>query len=210
MDLGGVFIVFGNKVILWCRSSKVSESVLDAFWSLNVKEFGEIRIGVKMNHETHKSHKEKLILQNGFDDNIVSITLFPWISNDYLSNMIDMGVKWFILRWYGTGDVPEYIYPFFRKAREHEIPIIIATQCGWSTSMWVYIVGLDALKFGVIESYDMSIESITTKLMRCIRQWIPYKDLKHMMQHNIHWEISMTHAKSFRNKVLQKTIEEMD
>lgn len=206
MDLGGVFVVFGSKLILWCRSKKLSESELDAFGSFNAKEFGEIGIGVRINYETHKLHDEKLILKNGFDDNIMSITLFPGISNEYLLKMIDMGVRWFVLRGYGTGDVSEYIFPFLQKAQEKEIPIVVTTQCRGSTVMWIDSVWLEALKFGVIESYDMSIESMTTKLMRCIKQWIPYKDMKHVMQQNLHGEINTTQVKFFRSKELQESI----
>ena len=207
MDLGGVFVVFGSKLILWCRSKKLSESELDAFGSFNAKEFGEIGIGVRINYETHKLHDEKLMLKNGFDDNIMSITLFPGISNEYLLKMIDMGVRWFVLRGYGTGDVSEYIFPFLKKAQENEVPVVVTTQCRGSTVMWIDSVWLEALKFGVIESYDMSIESMTTKLMRCIKQWIPYKDMKHIMQQNLHGEINTTQVKFFRSKELQESIE---
>ncbi len=73
--------------------------------------------------------------------------------------------------------------------------------------MWIDAVWLEALKLGVIESYDMSLEAMTTKLMRCLRQNIPYQDMKKVIQENLHGEINTTQVKFFRTQELQDSIE---
>ena len=209
MDLWWVFLVFGSKLILWCRSKKVSESNLDAFASFNQKEFGEIGIGIKLNYDTHKSHENPLVLKNWFDEDVMSITLFPWVSNEHLIKMIDFWIKWFVFRWFGTWDVPEYIFPFLEKAKEKKIPVIVTTQCRWSTMMGIDSVGFDALKLGVIEAYDMSMETMMWKLMWLLKQKYSYDQIKTMMQRNFYGEVNTTKARVFRNQELQKAIDEL-
>lgn len=209
MDLWWVFLVFWSKLLLWCRSKKVSESDLDAFASFNQKEFWEIWIWIKLNFDTHKSHHNQLILKNGFEENVMSITLFPWINNDYLLKMIDLWIKWFVLRWFWTWDVPDYIFPFLEKAREKEIPIVVTTQCRWSTMMWIDSVWFDALKLWVIEAYDMSMETMMWKLMWLLKQWYKYDKIKDMMQRNFYSEVNTTKARVFRNQELQRQIDSL-
>ncbi len=211
MDLWWVFLVFGSKLILWCRAKKVSESDLDAFASFNQQEFGEIGIGIKLNFDSHKSHNNPLMLKNGFDDNVMSLTLFPAESNnDYLMKLIDSGVKWFVLRWFGTWDVPGYIFPFLEKAREKKVPVIVTTQCRWSTMMGIDSIGLEALKLWAIEAYDMSMETMLGKLMWLLKQDCPYENIKTMMQRNFYGEINTTKARVFRSQELQAAIDNLN
>lgn len=51
LNLAGVFIVFGSKIIKGCRAKKVSESELDAFRTFNQKDFGEIGVGTIFNFQ---------------------------------------------------------------------------------------------------------------------------------------------------------------
>lgn len=210
MDLGWVFVVFGSKLILWCRSKKVSEADLDAFSSFNAKDFWEIGIGIKINFESHRYHSNPLHLKNGFEENIMSVTLFPGISNNMLEKLLDIGAKWFVLRGYGTGDVSEYIFPFLKKCQNLQVPVVVTTQCRGSTIMGIDTVGLQALKFWVIEAYDMSIETMTTKLMWIIKQGYEYQKIWEMMQRNFYWEIDTKRAKVFLNEDLQKSKNQFD
>lgn len=208
MDIWCVAVVFGSKIILWCRSKKLSESDLDAFGSFNARELGEIWLDIRLLRDDFPTHTDKLILRNWFEDKIMSITLFPGISNEYLEKMFDIWIKWFILRWYGTGDVSDYIFPFLQKCQEKLIPVVITTQCRWSTIMGLDSVWFEALKYWVIEAYDMSIETMTTKLMWLLSQKCPYQEIKNRMQENMHWEINTKKSLTYKGDILLRSIKE--
>lgn len=204
MDLGGVFVVFGSKLILGCRAKKVSESDLDAFKTFNDSDFGEINIGLKINKDGYKSHTKKFKAKNGFEDNVVCLTLIPGLNGDYLKAFIDQGVKGLILRAYGSGDIPYDILPALVYAKEKKIPVIVTTQCpGGATVMGINDAGFRALHTGVIQAFDMSMEAMSTKLMWLLKQGVKYEGLLEKMQENMIGEVDTRKAKVFLSKELE-------
>lgn len=198
MDLGGVFVVFGSKLILGCRAKKVSESELDAFKTFNDSDFGEIAIGIKINKTTHRGHHKKFKARNGFVDNIVCLTLIPGLSGKYITKLVDSGVKGLILRAYGSGDIPYDMLDALQYAKKRNVPVVVTTQCpGGATIMGLNDVGLQALHTGVIQAFDMSMESMSTKLMWLVAQKIPFEALKKKMHTNMVGEVSSRNAEVF-------------
>lgn len=201
LDLGGVFVVFGSKIILGCRAKKVSESDLDAFKTLNKSDFGEIGVGLLIKDETKPSHNKPFKAVNGFEDNIVSITLVPGFRADYLVKMIDTGVKGIVLRGYGSGDIPYELLPVLEYAKTMKIPVVGTTQCpGGATVLGVNDAGLQALNAGLIQAFDMSMETMTTKLMWLLKQEVPYEKIAEKMHENMAGEIDTRKAKVILNK----------
>jgi L-asparaginase len=201
LDLGGVFVVFGSKIILGCRAKKVSESDLDAFKTFNQSDVGEIGVGLLIKDETRPGHKKPLKAKNGFEDNIVSITLVPGFKSDYLMQMIDDGAKGIVLRGYGSGDIPYDLLPVLEYAREKKVPVVGTTQCpGGATVLGVNDAGLQALKAGLIQAFDMSMETMTTKLMWLLKQKTSYEEIKKKMHENLAGEIDTRKARVILNK----------
>jgi L-asparaginase len=192
LDLSGVYVVFGSKIMLGCRTKKVSESQLDAFKSFQDADFGEIRIGIKINSKKYpKRHKNKFKPQNGFEDNIISLTCIPGMQSRYVERLIDSGIKGLILRGYGAGDIPYDLLPALDLAKKKKVPVVITTQCPTATTiMNTNDPGLQALKAGAIETYDMSMESMSTKLMWLLKQGVAYKKIRELMHKNMVGEIN--------------------
>lgn len=204
MELGGVFVVFGSKIILGCRAKKVSESDLDAFKTFNDSDFGEIGVGIILNKDTNKAHNDSLIIKNGFDDHIACFTMIPGLDPNIIVGLIDNGIKGFILRGYGSGDTPTNFVPAFEYARMKKIPIVITTQCpGGATALGLNEPGLKALEAGAIQVFDMSMESMSTKLMWLLQQKCPYEKIKEMMQTNLRGEINPKKAKIITSKAME-------
>ncbi len=206
MDLGGVFLVFGSKIILGCRAKKYSESDLDAFKTFNDSDFAEISIGIKINKEGYDRHDRPFKAKNGFEDNIACFTCIPGLRNEHLIALIEGGIKGIILRAFGSGDVPHELLPALRRAREKKIPVVITTQCpGGATVMGLNDPGLQALRQGkVIQAFDMCMEAMSTKLMWLLKQGIPYEELRDNMQKSLCGEVSTKRVKVFLNQELQK------
>lgn len=190
MDVAGVYVVFGSKIILGCRAKKNSESDLDAFKTFNSTDVGEIGIHIKLNEKHGYRESKKFKAKTGFDANLAVITLEPGISPKIFEQLLNSGVNGFVLRAYGAGDIPATLLPFLESAHEKKVPVVVTTQCpNGVTEMNLNLVGLHALKTGVIQAFDMSMESMTTKLRWLISQKTPYEKIKALMEENLCGEV---------------------
>jgi len=191
MNLAAVALVFDEEIILGARSSKVSESKLNAFETINWDLLGEIRIDIRLSDEAKPRHKGNLKLQKGFESNIAVVTLIPGTPNETLMALLQQGVKGLVVRAFGPGNIASQYLDFIRQALKMKIPVVVHTQCmEGATSMHLYDVGKQALDLGVIQSYDMSLEGVTTKLMWAIKHASTYDGVKKLMHTNFTGEIN--------------------
>ena len=191
MDLAGVFLVFGSKIIPGCRAKKVNESELESFDAFNEAPFGEIMIRIRINRKNYQHrHKKNLVAENGFDDNILCFTCIPGLNSEFLIKLIDQKVKGIILRAFGPGDVPYEMFSALKYARKKKVPVLITTQCPRGvTVMGINEPGRKALELGVIQVLDMSMEAMSTKLMWALAHKVPYSKMKKFIQTNSVGEI---------------------
>jgi len=192
MDVAGVFLVFDEEIIRGSRASKVSESKLDAFETINQELLGEIRVDVRFHHDHLKRHKKKLKAMSGFEPRVLAITLVPGLTEEILENILDSDIKGIVLRGFGTGNVPSKHLSILKKARQKGIISVIDSQClEGSTMMHIYEVSKQALDAGVIQAYDMSIEATTTKLMWALKHAKNYSEVERIMYKNYTGEINI-------------------
>lgn len=186
----GVFVVFGTKVIRGCRAKKLSESTLNPFGSFQEADFGEI--GIEISLRLNGGHPSAPFTpMNGFSDGLFSITLLPGMCASHLNALITSGVKGLVVRAFGSGDIPSDLLSSFEHARDRNIPVIVTTQCPvGATRMGLNLVGRRALETGVIQAFDMSIESMTTKLSWLLAQNTTFEMIKKRMHQNLVGEIS--------------------
>lgn len=195
MNVAGVYVVFGSRIIRGCRAKKISESELDAFKTFNQKDFGEIGVSLIFNFKQPK-HTDLFVAKNGFDDRVVCLTLIPGLRGDVINHLIDTGTRGIILRAYGSGDIPYDFVPALEYAKSKEVPIVVTTQCpGGATIMGMNDVGLKALGTGVMQAFDMCMEAMSTKLMWLLGQNTPYQEIKSLMEQNLVGEVDSSRAK---------------
>jgi L-asparaginase len=167
MDLSGVFVVFDERVILGSRASKASESKLDAFTSVNASDAGEIRVGIRMDPNLPRRKAGRLVVIPGFEPDIFVYTLTPGCDpGDLVFLLDDRRIRGIIIQAYGTGNIPYDFEGFFKRARAKKVPVVVTSQCLYGvTAMKSYDVGQKALRLGVIEGHDQSLEMLSVKLM---------------------------------------------
>lgn len=191
MDISGVMLIFDEEIILGARSTKVSESKLDAFETVNWDLLGEIRIDIRLSDEAKPRHNGNLKLMKGFESNVAVITLFPGFLPSALRGILESGVSGMVLRGYGSGNISYEYLPVIRKARQKGVPVVVDTQClEGATLMHIYDVGKQALDAGVIQAYDMSIECVITKLMWALKHAQSYEQIKDIMHKDFVGEIN--------------------
>lgn len=190
MDIAGIMIVFDEEIILGARASKVSESKLNAFETINWDLLGEIRIDIRLSDERKFRHNRPLNIENGFEPNVIIINMTPGVSKKTLLTILDSGMEGVILSGYGPGNIAYDYLEVIKKAGEKKIPLIVTTQClEGATSMHLYDTGKQALDLGAIQTYDMSLECVATKLMWALKHF-PYEKIKEVMHTNYTGEIN--------------------
>lgn len=208
-ELAGVFLVFGSKIITGTRVKKKTEFDYDAFKTFGrLPDIGYLGNSIMINDAALNRHlsylgiksktKAGLDVKNNFDNNIISLTEFPGLKSEYIIKLAESGVKGFILRATGAGDpnvAPDgATYPSLREAfvylQEHKIPIVVTTQApDGVASMSVNEPGILAKELGAIPAWDMSMETMVTKLSWLIACGYSYEDIQELMITSFRGEI---------------------
>lgn len=207
--LAGVLLIFGSKVISGTRVKKKTEFDYDAFKTFGRSpDIGYLGNKVVFNQEMLNKHmsflgiksrsRAGLDLKNKFDNNIISLTEFPGLKSEFIISLVESGVKGFILRATGAGDpnvAPEdATYPNLRDAflylQEHRIPIVVTTQApDGVSSMSINNPGILAKELGAIPAWDMSMETMVTKLSWLIANGYQYEEIQELMVTSFRGEI---------------------
>lgn len=191
LSKAGVMLIFDGDIILGSRAHKLSESKLDAFGPINWVALGEIRIDVRFSDEAKERHDRPLRFRPGFESDIAVVTLFPGFPAEALMSAVEMNPKGLVLRAYGSGNISYMYLDAIKLAKSKKIPVVVTTQClEGATLMHLYDVGKQALDLGVIQAYDMSPESIITKLMWALKHADTYEELHEIMHTDYTGEIN--------------------
>ncbi len=211
----GVIAVFGSHIITGSRVKKTTEFEYDAFKTFNAKaSLGRIGRVMRFDDkalETHNSYygvavkKDELDIRSSFKmKNIISLTEFPGMNKEFFSRLVEgkkdeENVKGIIMRSTGAGDPNigsekdtfDNLREAFVYLKSKEIPIVITTQApDGIASMAVNTPGELARELGAIPAWDMSMESMTTKLGWLLAQNLPYDTIRGEMLKDYRGEIS--------------------
>ena len=187
-EIKGVIVVFGNSIITGTRVKKNTEFDYDAFKSFTSNDLGEIGRIVQINEEGLAKHNkyyspinmdsaltsQDLEIEKEFDTNIVSLTEFPSMPTTIFKTLVEEhGIRGFILRSFGAGDPSSQLMEVFTYLRKKFIPIVITTQApNGNANFQVNIPGQTLKEKDLaIPAYNMSMESITTKLAWLLGQY---------------------------------------
>ena len=192
-EYAGVYVVFGSKIIRGTRAKKITESSMDAFDSFGqASPIGELSRGITLYEQPEKIAKRGVFQPEAvFERKVISITITPGTPPEMIDAMLNYGLKGLIFRSYGTGDIPEALFPCLRLARELEVPVVNTTQCPQGvTLMGADEIGYEALKLGVIPALDMSMEAMDTKMRWLLGRKTDYKHFPQQMLKNMVGEIT--------------------
>ncbi len=167
--IAGVTVVFGGAVILGTRARKTYSKSYGAFSSINYPVLGVIRDGRLTPYITPPA-REIPLFYDSLDAQVSLVKLIPGVSPAMLSFALDQsdGV---LIESFGVGGVPAgsegQFYRLIRSAVGRGKAVVVTTQVqNEGSDLSVYNVG-HRLKsdLGVLESYDMTLESAVAKLM---------------------------------------------
>ena len=172
----GVSIVFDGKVIAGTRGKKERTKSYNAFSSINFPHLAVIQEEHILFYIDDKwQDKETVRFYHDLDSRVALLKLIPSMGSsvlDYLAEHHDAVV----IESFGVGGLPSYDSGDFYSSIEKWISqgkvIVMTTQVTQEGSnMSVYEVGQKIKNaFGLIESYDMTLEATVTKLMWILGQ----------------------------------------
>ncbi len=167
--LCGVLIVFGGKIIVGTRARKNYSKSFDAFSSINFPVLGIVQDGVPTIYFTPPCEEAECFF-DALDTDVSLLKLTPGCEPSLLEYMLSRS-RAVVIESYGVGGVPSgadgEFYRLIERAISERKTVVMTTQVqNEGSDIAVYNVG-SRLKshLSVLEAYDMTIESVMTKLM---------------------------------------------
>ena len=190
---GGVYICFGDRIILGCRSVKVRSMSLNAFESINYPNIGTIA------QERYISlHNPPVPGTFRFNDSIEPNVALVKLSPGTMPAIFDMlpgcGIKGVVVEAFGLGgmhSIRRNHTEAIGRLMEKGLPVVLTTQCLYEYSNpEIYEVSHGLSENGVISARDMTSEAAVTKLMWVMGQTADMREIRRLMQKNLCGEIS--------------------
>lgn len=167
-DSQGVQIVFDGKVIAGTRAKKVRSKSYNAFSSIDFPFLAVIQDRTIMRYIPMQPFAEEVQFYPDMNANVFLLKLIPGISPQFL-HLIFEHYDALIVESFGVGGIPQSIREeFFSLCQKYPAKlVVICTQVAHEGSdMTVYEVGNEIKNAcHILESYDMTLESVVAKLM---------------------------------------------
>ena len=190
-----VTIVFSGHVIAGTRARKTRTKSFNAFRSINFPDIAEIR---NDNHIVRYIQRNEVLNGPEFhltlNTRILVLKLIPGIDVrifDYLKLHYDV----IIIESFGVGGIPCNEVDSFMNAIADWVSsgklLVVTTQVTHEGSdMAIYNVGSRIKnKYELIEAYDMTLESVITKLMWILSKTKDFKEIKELFYTSVNYDI---------------------
>lgn len=193
----GVNIIFDGKVIAGTRGKKERTKSYNAFSSINFPYLAVIQDENILFYIDDKwQDRERLRFYHTLNNRVALLKLIPSMDSGILDYMAEHNDA-VVIESFGVGGLPSYESVNFYDSIENWISkgktIVMTTQVTQEGSnMSVYEVGQKFKnEFGLIESYDMTLEATVTKLMWILGQTNNPEKIKELFYrtvgHDILW-----------------------
>ncbi len=168
MAIPEVAIVFDSLLLRGCRATKLDAWGMSAFGSPACPPLAELGLGVQLAPHVLKAGT-LAPFDSRLDERVLAVRTFPGLDPKLLLGAIEVGVRGMLIEAFGAGNIPRIensLIPVLERAKELDIPVVIASQCPrGSVDLARYVGGLAAATAGAISARDMTTEAALTKLM---------------------------------------------
>lgn len=167
-----ITLFFGEVLLRGCRATKVSASKLDAFDSPNYPPLGSAETTIEVFQHRFRQPPQtpqKFSVCEIRPAEIATFRLFPGMSIDVLSNLLQRPLHGLVIESYGQGNGPVNNKQFLKvieNAVRKGTVILNCTQCLHGCVLPThYAAGAALHDMGVVSGHDMTIEAALAKLL---------------------------------------------
>ncbi|MEG6616717.1 asparaginase [Peptococcaceae bacterium 1198_IL3148] len=196
-DVGGVFVVFGGKVIIGTRAVKLRTKSYAAFESVNCPDVAYIEdTVVKYNWKILPKTKHELQFDTALCPDVLLLKLYPGIKPEMFDALKDESLyKGVIIESFGSGGVPfqgRNLLPKIKELVDAGVAVVITTQClEEGEDLHRYAVGRKVMAQSlIILSGDMNTEAIVPKLMWVLGHTNDMQQVKKLMETAIAYDLT--------------------
>lgn len=194
LQVAGVYLVFDGKAIVGTRASKVKSKSYDAFESINYP------VAAYLDNQSPLPSlplpQAPLVYYHQLNPKVFLLKLIPGIEPDIL-DYVGLRYDAIVIESYGMGGLPFADGRNFLDRVEHlaaqEKIVVIATQVkNEGSDLSVYQIGLDtAQRICLLQSMDMTIEAVVTKLMWILSFTREFKEVQRLFYQPVHQDIQL-------------------
>lgn len=190
---GGVYICFGNSLMLGCRAVKTRTTSLNAFESINYPYIGTVNDG-RMLALYNPPHRNEFSFSVELDSRVALVKLIPGMSPKLLDCLIDCDIKGVVVEAFGLGgmhSIRRNHLESIQRLMERGIPVVLTSQCLYEQSTPdIYEVSRPLKDIGIISAGDMTTEAAITKLMWVLGHTKELEEVRKLMQTNLIGELT--------------------
>lgn len=190
----GVNIVFDGKVIAGTRGKKERTKSYNAFSSINFPYIAAIQEDHILFYLDDKPRDAQVKFYRQMNSRVVLLKLIPSLDAsllDYMAEHYDA----VIIESFGVGGLPSYdsgdYYRAVGRWTSLGKTVVMTTQVtNEGSNMSVYEVGKNIKQeFGLLESYDMTLEATVTKIMWILGQTKQPEEIRSMFYQTVNRDI---------------------
>jgi L-asparaginase len=191
-----VAVYFENQLMRGNRTIKHSAEHFEAFRSPNYPELAIAGVYIKFRKNyIRKPNFKKLKFSPLLDNNVAVLKLFPGISREYVSAVLNIkNLKALVIETFGSGNAPtdKWFIDALKLSIRNGLIICNVTQCqGGTVEMEKYQTGLALKEIGVLNGNDMTTESAITKLMYLLANYKSNQEVISKFVVDIRGEVTM-------------------
>ena len=190
-----VVIVFDGKVIAGTRAKKVRAKSYNAFTSVNFPYLAVILDQQIIRYIPSQTLDNSLTFYHSLKQDLITLKLTPGLDEKILFFAFEH-YRCIILESFGVGGIPENLmdafYVLMKKYHQHRLVIVGSQVANEGSDMTVYEVGKKVKQdFQLLEAYDMTFESVVTKLMWLMAKFDSIEAIRQNFYSNVNHDILM-------------------
>lgn len=191
-----VALCFGDKLLRGNRTTKLSTSDLDAFFSPNFPKLADIGTQILYNGMIPQRTATAPFRVRPLEKIPIGIIkVFPGIQFNLFEEIMTESLRGIVLETFGAGNIPgsaDAILPIVKKAYENGTVLVICSQClKGSVYLGAYETSAALKKAGAVCAYDMTTEAAVAKLYYLFSCGYDAETVKRKMEEDISGEISL-------------------
>lgn len=191
LDIAEVCIVLGPHVLRGSRAKKADQSMIETFQSPKCLPLAEFNMKTLLAPHRIVRRKRSLRIENHFDANVFSVMLHPGMPEKFFDAISNANPHGIVLRAYGQGMLPDFLFPWISRLTERRIPIVITSQLlRGAIDLHLFRKQMALLDMGVISGKDMTYDCAVVKLMWALSKTRDPHRVRTILEQNLTGELS--------------------